>query len=61
MAVEESDDIRGSLLRIGKHSDALDFLMAGTAVANGAEKLVSGNRDFGTMAAVTDLNVEIIM
>lgn len=34
--------------------------MAGTAVANGVEKLVLGDQGFGTMAAVTDLNIEII-
>lgn len=36
------------------------LLMAGTAVANGVEKLVLGDQGFGTMAAVTDLNIEII-
>jgi hypothetical protein len=60
IAVDESADIMGSLLRIGKPVNALDVLIAGTAVANGAEKLLSKDTDFETIASVSDLTMEVI-
>ena len=39
----------GSLLRIGQQVNALDVLIAGTAVANGAEKIISKDRDYEKM------------
>jgi predicted nucleic acid-binding protein len=50
----------GSLLRIGQPVNALDVLIAGTAVSNGAEKILSRDKDFETVAKVSDLKVEIL-
>jgi tRNA(fMet)-specific endonuclease VapC len=59
-AAEESAEIMGSLLRIGEPVNAIDVLIAGTAVANGAEKLLSNDQDFQKIAKVSDLKVEIV-
>jgi len=59
-AAEESARIMGSLLRIGQPVNALDVLIAGTAVANGAERILSRDRDYEKVAKVSDLKVEII-
>ena len=50
----------GALLRIGQPVNALDVLIAGTAVANGAETVLSSDADFLKIAKVSDLKVEII-
>ena len=50
----------GSLLRIGQPVNALDVLIAGTAVSNGAEKILSIDRDYEKIARVSDLKVEIL-
>jgi tRNA(fMet)-specific endonuclease VapC len=59
-AADMSAEIMGSLLRIGQPVNALDVLIAGTAVANGAELVLSGDEDFQKIAKVSDLKVEII-
>jgi len=59
-AAKESAKIMGSLLRIGQPVNALDVLIAGTALANGAEKLISTDRDFEKIAKVSDLKLEIL-
>jgi tRNA(fMet)-specific endonuclease VapC len=59
-AAEESARIMGSLLRIGQPVNALDVLIAGTAVSNGAEKILSRDRDYEKIAKVSDLKVEIL-
>jgi predicted nucleic acid-binding protein len=59
-AAEDSAKIMGSLLRIGKPVNALDVLIAGTALANGAERLISRDRDYEKIAGVCDLKVEIL-
>lgn len=59
-AAEESSRIMGSLLRIGQPVNALDVLIAGTAVSNGAEKILSIDRDYEKIARVSDLKVEIL-
>lgn len=59
-AAEESAKIMGSLLRIGQPVNALDVLIAGTAIANGAEALISTDRDFEKIARVSDLKLEIL-
>ena len=38
----------------------MDVLIAGTAVANGAETILSRDEDFLRIARVSDLKVEII-
>jgi len=50
----------GSLLRIGQQVNALDVLIAGTAVAKGAEKIISKDRDYEKIAKVSDLKLEIL-
>ncbi|TLX97119.1 MAG: type II toxin-antitoxin system VapC family toxin [Thaumarchaeota archaeon] len=59
-AAEEAAKIMGSLLRIGQQVNALDVLIAGTAVANGAEKIISKDRDYEKIAKVSDLKLEIL-
>jgi tRNA(fMet)-specific endonuclease VapC len=59
-AAEEAAKIMGSLLRIGQPVNALDVLIAGTAVANGAEKIISKDRDYEKIAKVSDLKLEIL-
>ncbi len=59
-AAEESAKIMGSLFRMGQPVNALDVLIAGTAVATGAEKLISRDRDYEKIAKVSDLKVEIV-
>jgi len=59
-AAEESAKIMGALLRTGKQVNALDVLIAGSAVANGAEKIISKDRDYERIGDVSALKVEII-
>ena len=59
-AAEEAAKIMGGLMRIGQPVNALDVLIAGTAVANGAEKLLSSDRDFEKISKVSDLKLEIV-
>ncbi len=59
-AADASSEIMGSLLRVGHPINALDVLIAGTAVANGAEMVLSNDEDFRTIAKVSDLKIEIV-
>ena len=59
-AADESAEIMGALLRIGQPVNALDVLIAGTAIANGAEMILSNDEDFQKIAKVSDLKLEII-
>jgi predicted nucleic acid-binding protein len=59
-AAEESAQIMGSLLRIGQPVNALDVLIAGTAAANGVERILSNDEDFQKISKVSDLKVEIV-
>ncbi len=59
-AAEEAAKIMGGLMRIGQPVNALDVLIAGTAVANGAERLLSSDRDYEKMSKVSDLKLEFI-
>jgi tRNA(fMet)-specific endonuclease VapC len=59
-AVEEAAEIMGSLMRIGQPVNTFDVLIAGTAVANGAEFILSGDEDFETIAKVSNIRSEII-
>ena len=59
-AADESAEIMGSLLRIGQPVNALDVLIAGTAIANGAEMVLSNDADFEKIANISDLKLEII-
>ena len=59
-AAEEAARIMGALLRIGKPVNALDVLIAGTAVANGAEKILSSDADYENIANVSNLKLQLV-
>lgn len=59
-SADQSSEIMGSLLRIGQPVNALDVLIAGTAIANGAEMILSNDEDFEKIAKVSDLKVELV-
>ena len=50
----------GSLQREGQPVNALDVMIAETALANGAERVISNDRDYEKIAKVSDLRLEII-
>lgn len=56
-AAEEASDIMGRLLSLGTPVNSTDVLIAGIAVVNGAEKIVSRDRDFINIGKVSDLEV----
>jgi predicted nucleic acid-binding protein len=59
-AAEESAKIMGLLLRAGEEVNALDVLIAGSALAAGAEKILSADRDFEKIGRFSDLKVEVL-
>jgi predicted nucleic acid-binding protein len=59
-AASESADIMGSLMRIGEPVNALDVLIAGTALANGVERVISNDVDFERISNISDLKIEAI-
>lgn len=59
-ATEEASEIMGSLLRIGKPINALDVLISGIAVANGADEIVTSDKDFQTIQKVANISVTMI-
>jgi len=59
-AAEESARIMGSLLRIGKPVNALDVLIAGTAVSSGAEMIIARDRDYEQISKVSELKLELL-
>ncbi len=59
-ATEEASRIMGSLLRIGKPVNALDVLISGIAVANGADEIVTSDKDFQTIEKVANISVTMI-
>jgi predicted nucleic acid-binding protein len=50
----------GALLRMGRPINALDTLISGIAVSNGAEKIVTTDRDLEQVARVADVRIQII-
>jgi len=58
-ASEESSEIMARLLNIGKIINTLDVLIAGIAVTNGADKIVSKDKDFLEISKVTGLEIEV--
>jgi predicted nucleic acid-binding protein len=58
-ASEESSEIMARLLNIGKIVNTLDVLIAGIAVTNGADKIVSRDKDFLEISKVTGLEIEV--
>jgi tRNA(fMet)-specific endonuclease VapC len=58
-SAEESCEIMSMLLALGISVNAFDVLIAGIAVANGAETLITRDRDFESIAKVTELNIKV--
>lgn len=58
-AVEESSDIMARLLSQGRVVNTLDVLISGIAMTNGADKIVSRDKDFLEISRVTGLEIEI--
>ena len=59
IAAERSSEIMGRLLALGICVNAIDVLIAGIAVANGAEILITRDRDFESIARVTELKMKV--
>jgi tRNA(fMet)-specific endonuclease VapC len=58
-AAERSSEIMARLLALGISVNSFDVLIAGIAEANGAETLITRDRDFESIAKVTELNMKI--
>jgi len=58
-AGEESSDIMARLMSQGKIVNTLDVLIAGIAITNGADKIVSRDKDFLEISRVTGLEIEV--
>lgn len=54
-AAERSSEIMAKLLSSGKAVNALDVLIAGIAIANGAEKIATRDGDFEEIPGVAEL------
>jgi predicted nucleic acid-binding protein len=59
-AAEEASKIMGALLRLGRPINALDILIAGIAVANGADEIVTSDRDLEEVGKVVDIGIRLI-
>jgi len=59
-ATEEASRIMGSLLRIGKAVNALDVLISGIAVANGADEIVTSDKGFQTIQKVANISLTFV-
>jgi len=58
-AADEAAKIMGALLRIGRPVNALDVMIAGSALASAANLLISFDEDFKEIANVCSLRVDI--
>ena len=56
-AAEKSSEIMAKLLSSGKAINALDVLIAGIAIANGAEKIATRDGYFEEISGVAELEV----
>lgn len=56
-AADESSSIAARLMAIGREVNALDILIAGIAIANGADKIITRDQDFEEIAKVSDIEV----
>ncbi len=56
-AAEESSSVAAKLMAVGKEVNAFDVLVAGIAIANGADKIVTRDSDFVEIAKVSDIDV----
>jgi hypothetical protein len=58
-AAEKSSEIMAKLMSSGKAVNALDVLIAGVAIANGAEKVATRDEDFMEISKVAELEVQV--
>ncbi len=58
-ASEESSNIMARLLSQGKIINTLDVLIAGIAITNGADKIISRDKDFIEVSKVTGIEIEV--
>jgi hypothetical protein len=58
-AAEESSSIAAKLRAIGSSANDMGLLIAGIAIANGAEKIATRDKDFLEIAKVVDLEAII--
>ena len=58
-SAERSSEIMARLLALGISVNSFDVLIAGVAVANGAETLITRDKDFESIAKVTELNMKV--
>jgi len=56
-SAEKSSEIMADLLTMGKPVNALDVLIAGIAVTNGADKIASTDKRFDEISKVTGLEI----
>ncbi len=56
-AAEKSSEIMADLLTMGKPVNALDVLIAGIALTNGADKIASTDKRFDEISKVTGLEI----
>ena len=56
-AAEESSSIAARLMAIGEEINALDILIAGIAIANGADRIITRDTDFKEVAKISDIDV----
>ena len=54
-AAEKSSEIMANLMTAERSVNSLDVLIAGIAIANGAEKIVTGDKDFVEISKVSEL------
>lgn len=58
-SAEKSSEIMSRLFALGISVNAFDVLIAGIAVANGAHILITRDRDFESIAKVTELDMKV--
>lgn len=58
-SAERSSEIMSRLMALGISVNAFDVLIAGIAESNGAETIITRDRDFESIAKVTELNIMV--
>jgi hypothetical protein len=56
-AAEKSSEIMARLLMVGKSVNALDVLIAGIALVNGADRIATRDEDFMEISKISELEV----
>ena len=58
-SAKRSSEIMSRLMALGISVNAFDVLIAGIAESNGAEAIVTRDKDFEAIAKVTELNIKL--